>query len=41
MCFQETKVTEEKLPQEMKEVKEYPYSYWVSADQDGYSGVGK
>lgn len=39
--FQETKVSQEKLPEEMKEVKDYPYRYWVSADKEGYSGVGQ
>ena len=41
MCFQETKVSQEKLPQEMKEIKDYPHCYWVAADKDGYSGVGE
>ena len=39
--FQETKVTEEKLPEEMKNVEDYPHSYWLAAQKDGYSGVGK
>ena len=39
--FQETKVTEEKLPEEMKNVEDYPHSYWLAAEKDGYSGVGK
>ena len=30
----------EKLPEEMKKVKDYPYCYWSSAEKDGYSGVG-
>ena len=40
ICFQETKVNKEKLPQEMKEIKGYPYCYWLAAKKDGYSGVG-
>jgi len=40
ICFQETKVSEDKLPQEMKEIKGYPYCYWLAAKKDGYSGVG-
>jgi len=40
ICFQETKVTEEKLPSEVKDLKDYPYTYWLAAEKDGYSGVG-
>lgn len=34
-------MTEEKLPDEMKNVEDYPHSYWLAAEKDGYSGVGK
>merc|ERR1712098_537025 len=37
---QETKGSKDKLPQEMKEIKGYPYCYWLAAKKDGYSGVG-
>ena len=39
-CFQETKVTEAKLPEEMKNVEDYPHTFWLAAEKDGYSGVG-
>ena len=37
---EETKVKEEKLPEEMKNVEGYPHSFWLAAEKDGYSGVG-
>jgi len=40
LCLQETKVNEEKLPEEMKNLKEYPHCYWLGAEKDGYSSVG-
>ena len=40
MCFQETKVSQKKLPDEMKEIAGYPHCYWLAAEKDGYSGVG-
>jgi len=40
LCLQETKVKEEKLPEEMKNMAEYPYCYWLAAEKDGYSSVG-
>jgi len=40
MCFQETKVSEKKLPDEMKGLEDYPHQYWLAAKQDGYSSVG-
>lgn len=39
--FQETKVGEEKLPEEMKNVDDYSHSFWLAAEKDGYSAVGK
>jgi len=40
LCLQETKVTEDKLPEEMKNLPDYPYRYWLSAEKEGYSSVG-
>jgi len=40
LCLQETKVTKEKLPTELQGLTDYPHSYWLSAEKDGYSGVG-
>jgi len=40
LCLQETKVSESKLPQEMKELPDYPHCYWLAAEKEGYSGVG-
>jgi len=39
VCIQETKVSPEKLPREAKNIPGY-YNYFVSAEQNGYSGVG-
>merc|ERR1712192_72179 len=40
LCLQETKVKEEKLPEEMKDLADYPHCYWLAAEKDGYSSVG-
>jgi len=40
LCLQETKVKEEKIPEEMKNLKDYPHCYWLGAEKDGYSSVG-
>ena len=40
LCFQETKATEEELPEEIL-LQEYPHRYWFAAEKDGYSGVGE
>ncbi len=39
VCVQETKVSQDKLPREVKNIQGY-YNYFVSAEQNGYSGVG-
>ncbi|XP_064471872.1 recombination repair protein 1-like [Ornithodoros turicata] len=39
LTLQETKCTESKVPKEVKELEDY-HSYFLSGDQDGYSGVG-
>jgi len=39
LCIQETKLTEDQIPEEIKKVEGY-YTYFSSADQKGYSGVG-
>jgi len=39
LCVQETKCSDDKLPEEMKKVEDY-HAYWLSGDKDGYSGVG-
>lgn len=39
MCLQETKCSDDKLPEEVKKVEGY-HAYWLSGDKDGYSGVG-
>ena len=39
VCIQETKVSPDKLPREAKNIPGY-YNYFVSAEQNGYSGVG-
>ena len=41
ISFQETKVSEAKLPDEMKNMEDYPHTFWLAAEKDGYSGVGK
>ena len=41
LCLQETKVKEEKLPEDMKSVPGYPHCYWLAAQKDGYSGGGR
>ena len=38
LCFQETKATEDELPEEIL-LQEYPHRYWFAAEKDGYSGV--
>jgi len=38
LCLQETKVTEEQLPAELKDVAGY-HTYFAAADRKGYSGV--
>jgi len=40
LCLQETKVSEKKLPEEMKDLAEYPHCYWLAAEKEGYSSVG-
>jgi len=37
-CFQEVKASEDKLPEELKELKDY-FAYHSFADKKGYSGV--
>lgn len=39
LCLQETKTSEDQLPEELKEVPGYR-AYFVAADRKGYSGVG-
>lgn len=39
MCIQETKCSDDKLPEEVKEIEGY-HAYWLSGDKEGYSGVG-
>jgi exodeoxyribonuclease-3 len=39
ICIQETKASSDKLPREVKNIPGY-YTYFVSAEQNGYSGVG-
>ena len=39
VCIQETKASPDKLPREAKNIPGY-YNYFVSAEQNGYSGVG-
>ena len=39
VCIQETKVSPDKLPREAKNIPGY-YNYFVSAEKNGYSGVG-
>jgi exodeoxyribonuclease-3 len=39
VCIQETKVSPNKLPREVKNIPGY-YNYFVSAERNGYSGVG-
>ena len=40
LCLQETKATEDELPEEIL-LQEYPHRYWFAAEKDGYSGVGE
>jgi len=40
LCLQETKVSTDKLPEEMKDQPDYPYRYWLAAEKEGYSSVG-
>jgi len=40
LCLQETKVSTDKLPDEMKDLPDYPYRYWLAAEKEGYSSVG-
>jgi exodeoxyribonuclease-3 len=40
LCVQETKATEEQLPDELKEVKGY-HVFFAAAERKGYSGVGQ
>lgn len=39
LCVQETKCSEKKLPEEIKELEHYK-QYWCSSDKEGYAGVG-
>ena len=34
-------MSEAKLPDEMKSIEDYPHTFWLAAEKDGYSGVGK
>ncbi|CAG9812553.1 unnamed protein product [Phaedon cochleariae] len=38
-CMQETKCSEEKLPDQIKDIKLYK-QYWCSSKKEGYAGVG-
>ncbi|XP_045763203.1 DNA-(apurinic or apyrimidinic site) endonuclease [Maniola jurtina] len=38
LCLQETKCSQEKLPDEIKNVPGY-HAYWLGSDKDGYAGV--
>ena len=40
LCLQETKTEDHEVPEEML-LAEYPHRYWLAAEKDGYSGVGK
>ena len=40
LCLQETKVSTNKLPEEIKNLPDYPYCYWLAAEKEGYSSVG-
>merc|ERR1719192_43053 len=42
MCLQETKVKEDKVPEELEDNKNYPHCYWFASKKDsgGYAGVG-
>lgn len=40
LCLQETKAKESNLPEDFKNIPDYPYCYWLAAEKDGYSGVG-
>ncbi|KAG5894113.1 hypothetical protein JTB14_004051 [Gonioctena quinquepunctata] len=39
LCLQETKCSEDKLPQELKDLNLYK-QYWCSSGKEGYAGVG-
>ncbi|XP_047546016.1 DNA-(apurinic or apyrimidinic site) endonuclease [Vanessa atalanta] len=39
LCLQEVKCSQEKLPEEIKNVPGY-HAYWLCSDKDGYAGVG-
>ncbi|XP_050362580.1 recombination repair protein 1 [Nymphalis io] len=39
LCLQEVKCSQEKLPEEVKNVPGY-HAYWLCSDKDGYAGVG-
>eukprot|EP00095_Tigriopus_kingsejongensis_P004389 maker-scaffold1394_size43558-snap-gene-0.9 protein:Tk04389 transcript:maker-scaffold1394_size43558-snap-gene-0.9-mRNA-1 annotation:"ap endonuclease" len=39
ICLQETKCSQEKLPEEIKNLEGYPHQYWLAAQKEGYSGV--
>ncbi len=39
LCIQETKAQEEQIPDEIRKIKSY-FTYFVSAEKKGYSGVG-
>ncbi|XP_045459483.1 DNA-(apurinic or apyrimidinic site) endonuclease-like [Melitaea cinxia] len=39
LCLQEVKCSQEKLPDEIKNVPGY-HAYWLCSDKDGYAGVG-
>ena len=34
-------MSEVKLPEELKDIDDYPQSLWLAAEKDGYSAVGK
>ena len=42
LCLQETKVTEDEVPKELVDNKDYPHCYWLASKKDsgGYAGVG-
>lgn len=38
LCLQETKCTQEKIPDELNKFQDY-YSYWCCSSKEGYAGV--
>ncbi|XP_059806793.1 DNA-(apurinic or apyrimidinic site) endonuclease [Hypanus sabinus] len=40
LCLQETKCSEKQVPEQVKDLADYPHQYWASCQtKDGYSGV--